>query len=297
MSDNPLTKLGDLSKPATTLIEKFSEAVGGVFKPYQIVRVAKAEVEAEKIRTESQIQVTDLHRRAMHRFLEEEAKRQSNIEAITQKALPQLNDQSTPEKVQDDWITNFFEKSRIVSDDEMQQLWARILAAEANTPGSFSKRTVNLMADLDKSDAELFIKLCGFAWVIGNVVPLIYDVQDETYNRYGINFNSLGHLESLGLIQFNNIAGFSRLKLPKAIKTFYYGRPLTLTLPKDTDNQLEIGRVLLTRAGHELALICGSRSVDGFFEYVKQRWNSFLPNEETEQGAQADGPASGEPAA
>ena len=71
MSDeNPLAKLGDLTKPATVLIEKISEAVGGVFKPYQIVRVAKAEAEANRIQVEAQIQVTDLHRRAMHRFLE-----------------------------------------------------------------------------------------------------------------------------------------------------------------------------------------------------------------------------------
>lgn len=75
MSDeNPLTLLGDLSKPAVALIEKVSEAVGGVFKPWQIVRVAKAEAEACQIQAESQIKVTEVHRRAMQRFLEEEAK-------------------------------------------------------------------------------------------------------------------------------------------------------------------------------------------------------------------------------
>lgn len=208
----------------------------------------------------------------MHRFLEEEAKKQSNIEAITQKAIPQLEDKSAPENVEDDWITNFFDKCRIVSDDDMQRLWARVLAGEANTPGAFSKRTVNLMADLDKSDAELFIKLCGFAWQIGDIAPLIYDVQNETHNRHGINFNSLAHLESLGLVQFDNIAGFRRLKLTKTFNVFYYSRPITLTLPKDFDNNLDLGHVLLTRAGHELAPICGSRPVNEFFDYVYDRW-------------------------
>lgn len=107
-NENPLAKLGDLTKPATVLIEKISEAVGGVFKPYQIVRIAKAEAEANLIQAESHIQITDLHRRAMHRFLEEEAKKQSNIESITQNALPLLEEKSSPEKVADDWITNFF---------------------------------------------------------------------------------------------------------------------------------------------------------------------------------------------
>lgn len=290
MSENPLAKLGDLSKPATTLIEKISDAVGGIFKPYQIVRVAKAEAAADKIRAESQIEVTDLHRRAMHRFLEEEAKKQSNIEAITEKAIPQLQDKSTPEKIEDDWITNFFDKSRIVSDKDMQQLWSSVLAREANAPGAFSKRTVNLLGDLDKIDAELFISLCGFAWQIGNIVPLIYDVQADIYNRQGINFNSLSHLESLGLIQFNNLSGFRRMKLPKTTPVFYYGRCVNLNFQKDLDNDLDLGKALLTRAGHELALICGSKPHDGFFEYVYDRWVSqgFVPKREAEQTVAAD---------
>jgi len=291
MTDNPLAKLGDLTKPATVLIEKISDAVGGIFKPYQIVRVAKAEAEADRIGAESQIQVTDLHRRAMHRFLEEEAKRQLNIEDITQKALPILEEKSAPQNVEDDWITNFFDKCRIVSDDDMQQLWSRILAGEANRPGAFSKRTVNLLADLDKGDADLFTRLCGFAWQVGNIVPLVFDTQGDVYNRHGINFDLLGHLESLGLIQFNDIAGFQRVKLPNNITVFYYGRPVELRFPKDADNALDLGKVLLTRAGHELAPVCRSTPADGFFEYVYDRWagQSLVAKKETEEGAPTDG--------
>ena len=42
MADDPLGNLGDLTKPATVLVEKISDAVGGLFKPWQIVRVANA---------------------------------------------------------------------------------------------------------------------------------------------------------------------------------------------------------------------------------------------------------------
>lgn len=70
-----LINFGDLSKPATVLIEKISEAVGGYFKPYQIKRIAKAESESDLIKAESQIQVSDLHRRAVNRFIAEEAKK------------------------------------------------------------------------------------------------------------------------------------------------------------------------------------------------------------------------------
>jgi len=194
-NENPLANIGELSRPATVLIEKISDAVGGVFKPYQIVRVARAEAEAERIRAESQIQTTDLHRRAFHRFLEEEAKKQKNIEEITRQALPQLDDKSKPEQVEDDWITNFFDKCRLISDSEMQTLWSRVLAGEANSPGSYSKRTVDFLSSLDKTDAQLFTNLCKFCWVMGGVVPLIYDVRAEIYDKWRINFKSLKHLD------------------------------------------------------------------------------------------------------
>ncbi len=272
MPDNSLIKIDDLTKPATVLIEKISEAVGGIFKPFQLIRVAKAEAEADQIRAESQIQVTEIHRRAMRRFLEEEGKKQSNIEDITKKALPLLKENAEPKNVESDWITNFFDKCRIVSNEDMQKLWSRVLAGEANKPGTFSKRTVNLLGDIDKGDAEVFMRLCGFGWMIGNVVPLVFDVQAEIYNLHGLNFGTLSDLEALGFVQFNDIAGFKRMKLPKKFTVFYYGTQMELTFPKEADNELVLGKVLLTRAGQELAPFCGSTPSPGFFEFVYNKW-------------------------
>ncbi len=77
--------------------------------------------------------------RAMHRFVEEEAKRQENMESITERALPLLESDSDPSKMEDDWVTNFFDKSRIVSDSDMQELWARILAGRQTHQDLFEK--------------------------------------------------------------------------------------------------------------------------------------------------------------
>ena len=103
-----LGDLAGLSKPANTLIKKVSAAVGGLFQPYQIKRIARAEAEGDLIRAQSEIEITGLHRRAVNRWIEEEAQRQKNIEDITSKALPQLNDAANPDGMEDDWITNFF---------------------------------------------------------------------------------------------------------------------------------------------------------------------------------------------
>jgi len=187
--------------------------------------------------------------------------------------LPQLEENSKPDEVENDWITNFFDKCRLISDDEMQRLWSRVLAGEANSPGTYSKRTVNFLSDLDKSDAELFTRLCGFGWAVREVVPLIYDEQTEIYNKQGINFVTLIHLESIGLIQFQQL-GFKFLKLPKRLGVMYYGVPVVLELPKDSDNSLDVGKVLLTKIGKELAPISGSKPVEGFFDFVFEKLKS-----------------------
>jgi hypothetical protein len=276
MSGSPLIKLDELTKPATVLIEKISDAVGGVFKPYQIVRVAKAEAEADQIRAYSAIEITDLQRRAMHRFLVEEGKKQSNIEEIAGRALPLLNEDSKPQDVNDDWIANFFGNCRIVSDVEMQQLWARVLAAEANGPGTFSRRTVNLLSDLERRDAELFEILCSFGWVYGEGVPLLFpfvlDVRDKIYSETGLFYSNLSNLESLGLLQLNLLSGFSMRNQPKHVSLSYFGSSVQLTLPNVENNVFQLGQVLLTQAGQELARVCTPQPIEGLFEYVLKRW-------------------------
>ena len=275
--------LGDMSKPATVLIEKISNAVGGPFEPWQIKRTAKAKAVAEitkaegeakvaMIKKQSDIETIELYRRAMYRRIEEDAQHQKNMEEITIQSLPHLKESAKPELMENDWITNYFGKSRMVSDSEMQALWALVLAGEANTPGTYSKRTVNCVSELDKADAELFSNLCNFGWVIGaNFMPLVFEVQAEIYNKYGINFTALSDLESIGLIRFDGSAGFRLTEIPKSVS--YFGKPLHLNMSRNFDN-LPVGVVLLTRIGRELAPICKRESVNGFYEYVKN-WRGW----------------------
>ena len=277
-----------LSKPGSALIEKASEAVGGLCAPWQIERVRKAEAKGEAaaalIKATSDIETTELHQRAVRRLIWEEAQQQKNMEGILTKAIPKLNEKAKPESMENDWVANFFDKSRIVSDNEMQDLWARILAGEANAPGTYAKRTVNLLLDLDKNEAELFTKLCGFVWAVEGEAPapLVFDQTAEIYKRNGLDFISLNHLDSIGLIHYGGLESIAINELPKRFTVAYYDRTLALEMSKDADNDLGIGHVMFTRIGMELAPICEGKPVDGFWEYVKDYWKEYVPKSETE---------------
>ena len=272
-TSNSVINLGDIAKPADTLIKKISNAVGTLYEPTHIKRVAQANADAAIIEAKGNLEITELQRRALNRFVEEEGKRQSNIEEITDKALPQLKDSAKPEKVDDDWITNFFDKCRIISDHEMQELWARILAGEANTPGSYSKRTVNFLADLDKMDATLFSSLLGFASEhLGGMFPLVFEPTDAIYKGQGITVQSLCHLDTIGLITFSAVGSYGISDMPDESVMIYYGRILQMPVSQKDGKGWDVGHVLLTSSGQELAAISPKEEVAGFFDYVKEQW-------------------------
>ena len=272
---NPLVNLGELSKPATVFIEKGSDAVGGICKPWQMKRVAKAEAEVEKIRALSGIELSGIEQRAMHRLVAEEAIKQENIENITAKAVKELKADAKPENLERDWVANFFDKCRLVSDTEMQSLWSKLLAGEANEPGAFSKRTIELVASLDKEDAYLFTTLMGFACYINDdpvPVPFVYDFRKEIYNERGINFGILNHLDSIGLVNFQDSNDLTVQMDSRTFKTHYFGKETLVDLQR---KELKIGSIVLTKIGFELAPICGASSVPDFLEYVLKEWQKL----------------------
>ena len=275
MSNSSLINLGDLAKPVNTLVEKISDAVGILYEPHRIRNNAEAEADAAIIKAQAEIEITDLQRRAEHRRIVEDMRDQKHMEDIIEKAIPHVDENAAPENMDNDWITNLFEKCRIVSDEQMQSLWARVLATEANTPGTLSKRTVNLLSDFDKSDAELFTTLCGFCWEIENITLLVFDTNAEIYEKHGINIDTLNHLETIGLIHFERTSSLTLGKSPKAMS--YYGKRLDFSIPESIiDAAFYIGHARLTKIGEELFLICGSKPVDGFYEYVKEQFGYLL---------------------
>jgi len=266
--------LGELSKPATVLIEKIADATGGIFRPFQIRRVAQAEADAEIIKASAKIEIVDLERRALHRFLHEEAKKQTNIESITQKALPAIEDKARPQEIEDDWITNFFDKCRLISDEQMQNLWSRILAGQANSPGRYSKLTVNHLDSLEKVDAELFATLCSFVWYLEDEpLAMVYNHHHQIYMAAGINAYTLEHLKTIGLIYLQlGLDTYGKHNLPANIVLTYYGTSENITLRQPKNNTFVTGQVFLSKAGQELALVCDSAPREGFKDYVRGHW-------------------------
>lgn len=263
------------SKAGVVLIEKISEAVGGIFRPMQIRRIAEAEAKADIIKAQSKIEISEMENRALQRWIHEEGQKQQNMEAITQQAIPYLEEDSRPEALDRDWLANFFDRCRLVTDVEMQSLWAKLLAGEANGPGKYSKRIISLVSTFEKQDAELFTKLCRYCVDIAGPTPLIYDPSDSIYTENGLTFNTLSHLETIGLIKFESLAGFVKNGIGKAGFVKYFNEDLYIEFEKPAGNSLSIGKVLFTQAGGQLAQISGASPIPSFIPYLRTQWEKL----------------------
>ena len=107
------------------------------------------------------------------------------------------------EKVNEDWTTRFFNYAQDISDDEMQELWARILAGEVKRPNSFSLRTLELIKNLSKQEAEIFKRIANLT-IISHGRPCIFkgkNGSEEYLAQYGCSFENRLLLIEIGLLQ------------------------------------------------------------------------------------------------
>ena len=213
-----------------------------------------------------------------------------NILRIAQLAVPQLGDDARPDLISDDWGANYKDKAYTCSDPEMVELWAQLLVAEANNPGSYSKKTVNVLAELEPNDARLFRTLCDFRLIPTDLqirmarggtekidfrrAPLssklvVLDEKHPLYAGRGITFDSLARLEWLGLIRYLSTQ-YGEVRRSDVVTCYEHGNGQLFLSYKGT---LPLGVAQFVPAGIQLADLCTPlETPDGFVEYLTESW-------------------------
>ena len=147
-------------KPIEKLIEVISQGIGTLYKPNAIRKEAEAkayEIEIierakSKALAEGKEIDADTFERIQERLIHKELKRQKSIDTVSQIAADQLKHETTvsEEPVNEDWTTRFFNIVEDISDEEMLNLWGRILAGEVKRPKTYSIRTLEFIKNLSK---------------------------------------------------------------------------------------------------------------------------------------------------
>lgn len=252
---------------------------------------AEAQAEAREILVSQDANITgelDIADTVNQRIQFQEQKRQMNIASVVRQAASQLGDKEVENHEPDhDWTARFFNDVQDVSSEEMQSLWAKILAGEVERKGNTSIRTLGILKNLDQDTACLFRRFCsacvffspdGMTLVDARVPSLGGNAATNSLDAYGLNFDALNRLNEYGLIisdynsQYNYQISIG-LEFGKPSQLIhvpfrFQGRHWILlsTSERDLSKEFRLTGVALTRSGRELSDIVGLENMDEFFQ-------------------------------
>lgn len=95
--------------------------------------------------------------------------------------------------IDDDWFTRWRGNAEKVSSEQLQRLWAKALAGEIASPGSYSLRTLDFIKNISKNEATNISKLAPY--VIKGLLCQVPCIEQS-----GINFSFLLEMEDIGVL-------------------------------------------------------------------------------------------------
>lgn len=263
--------LAGLEKPLTRLIEVSASAVGVVYRDTWGVN---AEVRRRKMLAdvEHEIKLLELNTknelllRSQRRHLYQEAKRQLNIEETIREATEYLSEEVPEEKPSDDWTNNFFNIVQDVSNEEMKILWSKVLAGEVAKPGSYSKRTLEILKNLSQEEARAFKKLMSYTF--GNYVIFKLGNDTSSLNNSGFYFADWKVVQEAGLVSGTEDL---RITVPTPTSVFRIGSK-NVVFGSNDKKVVEMPIKQLTKAGTELSRLI---EVEPDEKYLKNLVNFY----------------------
>jgi len=263
-------EIKDITKPIERLIDVLKSAVWTFYEPYYNKNIASTEESIRYLKVETDEKIRDLQIRSENRRQRIDLRRQRNVERIAQKAIEFLPENVPCESPNEDWIFRFFDSAQDFSDDEIQSVWAKILAGEIKRPGSFSYRSIDILKSLRKEEANMFSRVGSYIWK----TDYGYEIFDfEKLNAYqkanGLSEKSFHHLKFLGLICPETGLSYS---VSKEFNLFpsYFCRSFQIKAEK----KINIPCLVLSEAGEELFPISGAQQdpkvVELFRSYIAE---------------------------
>ena len=273
-----------LSAPIEKLNECVAIGLGKVYEPCYVRQMSLAkgdEFRANLVAIHEKLDITigyqeglarvegrdvrDLVDRAVRRVGHQELTKQINIESVVGYAALKLKEVESvsSDSVDEDWLIRFFDYAAEVNSKDTQKLWANILSEEIIRPGSYSLRTLDVLRNLSKCEAELFQRIEPL--IIDNGKFCFLSAEGGILTKWGISFVEIMALNDAGLISSSSATHTATTTEEKAI-LFHAGELICAVGCKNGQKvDISYNVYTLTRAGEELRRLVSIESDKKYF--------------------------------
>jgi len=269
---------GQLCTAAVEIPVSYLEGIASERRAETQARIKIIERSASEIAEQMQFD-PEYAKAAVKKFGQRVIREQVNLDQITQKAAEALTesvtapsesfDASQPQ-INDDWLNVFEKEAGQKSTDEMQSMFAKVLAGEIQRPSTYSIKSIRLLGSLDQRTAKLFKHFCSMCIILeshghifdARVPSLGANAASNGLSKFGISFDALNILQEYGLIisDYNSWMDYSLTfgnETQPVPVPFKFGNSLwgLVRTEESKVNQFKISGVALTQSGKELTRV------------------------------------------
>lgn len=206
---------------------------------------AKAEAILAKKRTETSAEVEILRQQGEEKIaqyvLARNNQKVENVGMIIAKAEQQFtpDEKVSSEPVDKNWMTRFLDIAEGISDDDLRDLWARVLAGEIKRPNSYSLRTLDVLRNITKKEAELIVKCSNF--VMGDTICT---------EGFALSLDEQLLLDDIGIIYGEQL--YTKLTPTTGKIQFLLNRQMLLWIYAPVNLHMSVKCHKLTKAGRDI---------------------------------------------
>ena len=195
---------GDVLKPISdlgiVLLDKVEKATGWIFSTTTAKKEGYKNI-IEEISKRDDINPID--RTVIISNFRKIKREHKNKTQIVDKAISLLEKGDNPEKLDNDWVLRFFEFCKAVSNEDLQYVWAKILANECKENSNNSFKLLNTISEISNNEINLIRKIlkeCNYGIRNFEAIGIIC-IKNEYLEDIDIKYDEIIKLEDFGIMK------------------------------------------------------------------------------------------------
>ena len=191
-----------------------------------------------------------------------------NMEEIAKKTIDELLNNPSNIELDKDFVMKYIEDSRYISDQDIQDIWVKLLMHSVKKEKGASKRTLDIIKNMSSDEAKTFESIACLSFV-GGAIPKDYQ---------GIEWLSISLLQDIGLLKSGDFINLTISIMTEKVIVCQNSRLVLLAENKGTkEAELKLECNVLTSEGIELRDALGLCIPDDkMIELGQQLKNKYL---------------------
>jgi len=179
--------------------------------------------------------------------------------------------------LEEDVFWNLLDHAKAISDEDVQELIARIIAGEYNQKGAYSMSALQILKSLGKNELEVLEKVASLLLNNSQLPENLFRAGNENYRELlqniEVSYNDFLTLQSLGLFYAKSATSVIPNPTDLLFKVSYFGRELVYKSSDENKKDISVpGYYELTKVGGQIVQHLNPQPNEYYFNWIIENY-------------------------